>query len=249
VEDASEEQPFKVTRWDDQSGPLADSDEGLELPVNELGVKRRQAIQGEGTILAAFEDETPFLLRRSVGRGQVYFCGSLPDPAWSDLSDGGVLVPMLQRLLEEGGRRLLRENSVECGDPTLAEAAQPWLSLETGQPDDPRIHRGVFRSGSRVVAANLPEAEVDPAILETAKAKERFGRLPVRLFEEKGRSAKLQSELWRLFLIGMALFLLVEGFLILPERKKEQEIDLPPEVGQGGGARMEPVAGAVEVVK
>ena len=47
-----------------------------------------------------------------------------------------------------------------------------------------------------------------------------IGTMPTQMLEEqRGSTANLQAELWRLFLIGMAVFLLLEAVLILPERQ------------------------------
>ena len=44
-----------------------------------------------------------------------------------------------------------------------------------------------------------------------------FGALPVQALQQKAtRADQLQGEIWRLFLFAMLLFLLAEGWLILP---------------------------------
>ena len=81
-----------------------------------MQVLRRQQIVGDAVILASFEDGAPFLTRRFVGKGQVLLCATQAGKEWSSLYEGVVLVPMLQRLMESGGRRFAMAASVECGD-------------------------------------------------------------------------------------------------------------------------------------
>ena len=80
-----------------------------------------------------------------------------------------------------------------------------------------------------------------------------FGGLSVQLFEEqRSGSAKLQSELWRIFLFGMAGFLLIEGILILPERSEKVSVSNGARGGRSEEEAGEPAprsARTAEVVK
>ncbi len=236
---------FQVVRWEEQEGPLAKTDEGFSLPVSDLEVKQRQLISGELTSLASFGDEAVFLGRRVMAEGQVVVCSTLANAEWSDLADGAVLVPMMQRLLREGGRRFAAASSLACGDWTPSRDDERWAPVDSREPKDIRTRAGVYRSGTRMVAVNRPGREDDREILEAAKATELFGGLPVHLFEEESsRASRLQSELWRLFLFGMAIFLIAEGILILPERGERR-------AGQelGGGAGAEPIERQAEMAE
>jgi len=239
LEPAPEDGAFKVAQWDKREGPLADSEEGLALPLDELTVIQRRAVVGEGTVLATYDDGMPFLARKTMGEGQVLFCSTVALRQWSGLADGGVLVPMLQRLFVEGGERFQRGLAVQCGDWTPSADDEPWVPVE-GEYKDGRVQSGIYRSGAHFLAVNRPEREDDSLALAPEKAEALFGALPVQLFQEQGRGkAKMQSELWRLFLAGMALFLIVEAFLILPERRKEQAMPVAGVVEKslGEGAR------------
>jgi hypothetical protein len=214
---------YRVATWDRQQGPLADTEEGASLPVQSIEVRRRQPIIGEAAVLASFADGSPFLVRRSLGLGQVYFCSSGLDPQWSDLGEGTLLVPMMQRLLRDGARHLQRQQMRDCG--TLENVAG-WTPVDSEQQKDPRTDAGVYRSEGRLVALNRPASEDDPTLVEPDVAKALFGKLATRLFQDQGGSGRLQSELWRLFLLAMAAFLLAEAILILPERnaaRREEE--------------------------
>lgn len=220
VQAAAGNPAFRVARWEERDGPLAKTDEGLSLPVGELAVQRRQVLAGDLIALAAFEDGTSFLARRALGKGQFLFCATLPEPEWSTLGDGLVLVPMMQRLLETGSKRLNQESSLVCGELSGAERTRPWTAVAASHPQDPQVEAGVYRSGNRLVAVNRPASEDEPGMLTAEEAERLFGPLPVQMLaDRRGRSEQLQGEIWRLFLFGMLLFLLVESLLILPERK------------------------------
>jgi Aerotolerance regulator N-terminal len=228
IKEATGDQVLAIERWDQTDGPLANSEEGLALPVEELDVKRRQAIVGDATVLAWFKDGSPLLARRVSGRGQILYMATLPRPDWSRLDDGAVLVPMVQRLLDEGGRRLSSALMISCGDTLPPSPDGPWLPVADAGGLDPRFQAGVYRSSNRWLAVNRPVIEEDRDGINAGRAGDLFGAVPFQMFEEKRSGpASLQSELWRWFLVGMLLFLLVEAVLILPERTGGRDLRPP----------------------
>jgi len=121
IQTALAESPLRVSRWEEKEGPLENTGEGLSLPLSDLEVFKRRAMPAEQGFLAVFEDGAPFLTRRQSGRGQILYCATLPDREWSQLADGAVLVPMLQRLLESGAQRFFLVTyhpvTLGAGDP------------------------------------------------------------------------------------------------------------------------------------
>lgn len=211
---------FRIARWNEEEGPLAKSDEHQSLPLSETAFARRQMMTGPKYVLAAFEDGAPFLARRNIGRGEAYFCASLPQTDWSSLGDGPVLVPMLQRLLLAGGRRLQPAASVVCGELGPSDLARQWVSVDSTRPKDIRTEAGVYRSGDRLLAVNRPAAEDEPDVIAPEEARKLFGGLPVQTLEERRLEGEaLQGEIWRVFVFAMLLFLIAEGILILPARQ------------------------------
>lgn len=217
---APADKPFKVAKWEQQEGPLAKTDEGLSLPLGDLDITRRQPITGEPTALASFADGSPLLTRRALGKGQFFFCATVPHDDWSTLGDGPVLVPMLQRLLQTGARRLNQETMVACGELSALDRAKQWTSADGSTGKNILLNAGVYRAGERLLAVNRPSAEDDRSLLEPAAAKNLLGPLPLQLLQERtARSDALQGEIWRLFLIGMLVFLFFEAILVLPPKK------------------------------
>ena len=218
VEDADPGQSFGVSHWDEQDGPLAKSDEGLSLPVGGLAVARRQAIVGGGEPVASFADAKPFLTGRAVGRGGVFFCATLPNPQWSALGDGRVLVPMFQRLEEQGGKHLEGGFSMEAGDPSLMENPTGWTSVDAPKKDV-RFEAGIYRNESRMIAVNRPAWEDSLERIDKPAARQLFGPVPMQFFEDRGgATGALQGETWRTLLILMLVVLLAEAFLSLPQQ-------------------------------
>jgi hypothetical protein len=157
----------------------------------------------------------------------VYYCATLPVRDWSNLMDGTVLVPMLQRLMQEGGRRLGQVPEVHCGEEVASAAGETWKRLEpekAGTISPPPLEAGIYQVNGRVVPVNRPPVEDEPEILDEAKVRALFGAVPVRLLEEKAdRGGQLQSEVWRMVLVGALLFLLGEGLLTMQGESKSEE--------------------------
>lgn len=225
LQSAVVDKSFQVLRWDEDQGPLAKTDEGIRLPLTEVVFQRRQPVMAPKNslaVLAAFDDGTPFLTRQSVGRGEIYFCASLPNRDWSSLGLGPVLVPMMQRWLQMGSQRLQQASFAVCGELSPAEQEKKWVALESAARKDIRFDAGVYESGERLVAVNRPAAEDEPAILDTTQVHRLFGNLSFQMLEDRrGSNDALQGEIWRVLLFGMLLFLLVEGILVMPARPIE----------------------------
>jgi hypothetical protein len=220
AQNADGQEGFRILRWDESEGPLAKSDEHLSLPLAQTTFMRRQAIIGQKDALAAFDDGAAFLAGQSTGKGEIYFCASLPDAAWSSLGEGPVLVPMLQRMLLAGAPRLQPISVVACGELSAVDQARQWVPVDSTEPKDIHSQAGVYRSGNRVLAVNRPATEDDPDIIDSDEARKLFGDLPVQTLEERHlETGQLQGEIWRVFVFAMLLFLLAEAILILPPRR------------------------------
>ncbi|HEX4084433.1 MAG TPA: hypothetical protein VHY22_05970, partial [Chthoniobacteraceae bacterium] len=229
--------PFRVTHWDAQEGPLADSESGEPLALPALEISRARVINSGGEVRAVLGSNQPFLTAQVLGKGHVYFCATLPRRDWSTLEDGSVLVPMLQRMLQEGGKRFTAGSFLDAGDASLIDNPGGWTCLNAPGPRDIRSQAGVYRNGSRLVAINRPADEDDFEHLAPEQARGLFAPLPVFLFEERGSdSGSLQGEIWRALLFAMLIFLVGESYLSLPPARpaglrRETEPDSTPMAG------------------
>jgi hypothetical protein len=210
--------PFTVTKWNELEGPFARTEEGYGVPLRTLEVSQRAGISGGGAVLASFYDGAPFLVRKALGKGEVYFCGTSTEPNWSSLADGAVLVPMLQRLIITGSKRLNSGVMLDCGETATRDGGK-WTRIDANVPGNPRFEAGVYRVENKFVAVNRPAAENDPLSLSAEQARHLFRDVPFQLHQERGRVGdRLQGEIWRVFVTLMLFFLILEGLLILPPK-------------------------------
>jgi len=228
VQAADHDQPFRVTFWEEQEGPLEHTADGRSLPVAQLAIARRAALQlapatGGGAhwvTLAAFVDGQPFLARRVVGRGAFYACATLPAPDWSDLADGRVLVPMVQRMLEQGAARYAPTEQATCGEWKPASAEDLWTAVEPAGRADPLTQAGVYRCGQRWLALNRPAAEDVFEPLSSARVRSLLAGVDVTVTEEHVSAetgSATPSEIWPLFVLLGVAFLLAEAWLTLQD--------------------------------
>ena len=224
---SADNEPFKVGRWDEDQGPLANTDEGLLLPLNQFTALQRQPVIGQAAVLAAFNDGQALLSRQALGQGEVYFCSTLPLLTWSKLGNGMVVVPMLQRLLAAGVARLQRDSVAECGKVGAGDLQIEWTSVETSQRGDVQTQAGVYQSGDRWLVVNRPAVENEFERVEEEAVAALFGGLSFQLFQAQRDDTALQGEIWRMFLFFMLIALLVEAWLIRPKAGIESDEPTP----------------------
>ncbi len=226
VQAAENTQPFRVTFWEEQEGPLEHTADGRSLPVAQLAVARRAALhlapasgrEAGWVTLASFMDGKPFLARRAVGRGVFYACATLPEPDWSDLADGRVLVPMVQRMLEQGATRYSPTEHALCGAWKPASADDIWTAAGSEGRADPLTQAGVYRCGQRWLALNRPASEDVFEPLSSAQVRGLLAGVDVTVTEEHVSAetgSATPSEIWPLFVLLGVAFLLAEAWLTL----------------------------------
>jgi hypothetical protein len=221
--DAGAGAALHVTHWDQHDGPLADAEAGTPLALPALQILRAQPVVSGGDVRAAIGDDEALLTERIIGRGRVYFCGTLPRADWSSLGDGDVLVPMLQRIIAQGATRFSASSFLEAGDTALLQDAAGWVNLDGTAPRDIRSQAGIYRKGERLVAVNRPASEDEPATVAPGYVRQLFNPLSAALWEDRGaNSAALQGEVWRAVLFAMLIFLIGESLLSLPQKTASQ---------------------------
>ncbi len=222
VEDAPGE-PWRPGLWEEDAGPLARALDGRSLPLDRLEVFRRALPAADPTErepLAMFSDGRPLLSARADGRGRRYDLSTLPRPDWSTLGDGWVWVPMIQRMLEEGSRRLGEAAMGLCGRWTDDRPGASWETIEGLPSAVPGLRAGLFRSGRRLLALNRPPEEDDLGYLEPARVEVLMRPLRVRVAGDLGRAGPeegVRGELWPLLATLAMLALLAESALLAGE--------------------------------
>jgi hypothetical protein len=89
------------------------------------------------------------------------------------------------------------------------------------------VQSGVYQAGNRLLAVNRPAIEDEPERLDSIRATKLFGDLPTQFWQETTVRTDMQGEIWRLFLFGMLIFLLIEGWLILPQVSEAKRAEKP----------------------
>lgn len=212
-------QYFIVSKWDEADGPLRNGLEGTRIPVPKLKAIKRRDIQGDATLLADWDDDKPFLVRRVLGDGTAVFVSTLPDYTWSNLADADVLLPVVQRMIASGDHRFGSAFAAIAGSDRARTAdGEVRERLDThakSHSANAPYEAGVWKLGDRILATNRPKSEDQWQILTNNRLADLLDGTDFRLFEDKGQSNSLAREVWRAFLIAMLVFLITEAILCL----------------------------------
>jgi hypothetical protein len=208
------EKTFRIVDWDHDFGILANSVSGEPLDLENLKVYKRVFLTGKSEACASYADGQPFLAFVGKSKGKAYFCTTLPSPDWSNLGDGSVLVPMIQRMLEEGSRRNSRCLAVDCG--VLLKETKGANALAS-KVKDPVCGRdsGIFQTADSLIAFNRPVREDYQGSIDISAVKKLFGKVPVYAFKEINGNddVDLQVGIWKQ-LAGLVLLLLISEALL-----------------------------------
>ncbi len=221
-------EPFRISSWDELDGPLARTDNGASLPLARMELTRRQLarIGDNAHVHALFADGQPFLVAQTLGAGRIVACAASPDAEWGTFGEGFVLLPMMQRLLTQGGARLVPPAMATAGEWKPAEG-EFWTALETTERRDPRWHAGIFKNAGRLIALNRPEAEDDSDYLDAAAVKKLLPNVKVEVLTKAAERNPdgLQSEIWPAMIIATMVFMIFEMLLatsktLIPQKPK-----------------------------
>lgn len=219
--------PLAVEWWRNDAGLLANTRDSAALPVGALEIARHCGVSGEGVPLARVAGHATLLQRAPERRGAVYFLGTLPGPDASSLArDGVVMFALLHRALNEGAATLGKAQQRFAAANALGEDGAKWQRVEPKTdevlPADWPLHAGILTAGDRLIALNRPPGEDQTATLSAEALQELFAGLDFHAVSdtlENGRS--LTNEIWRTFLLLVALALVGEALLCMPSRRSE----------------------------
>ena len=212
---------FSVTQWNENQGLLANSSSGHSLPFSFLKIKKRQTPL-EGEALAFYQDGKPFLTKKEIGKGTIYSFSTLPLETWSNLEDGFVLVPIIQRILSTT-ETLSTMNFYACGSED-AKRFQNAVSITGDKGETPFLHAGIYLKNGKYFAFNRPALETDP---ERISEKEMESSILSEHFEWQRdpnlKALSQNSENWKLFLLLGILLLLAETYFSIPAAYKHKQ--------------------------
>ena len=211
---------FLASQWRKDSGLLANSSDGNRLPLDYLDIKTRR-IPKQGETIANYSDGKPFLTSLTIGKGVVYAFSTLPLDDWSGLANGYVLVPAIQRLVEESSSSNSFIQSWDCGGKETKDTPL-FECIDKPNEKNPALHAGIYKIEGRLTAVNRPKEENESQFL---KKDEITGKLPgiaPRVIDGESISDSTdRTEVWSFFLIVCLVLLLGEAFLGQPPVAKE----------------------------
>ncbi len=220
----ADNQATPIASWRGDSDLLRQTRGGTPLPVGKLRVFRYCELQNGGTSLARLEGGKVLMSRASTDGGPVYFCSTLPLPGYSSLAQDGVMFYiMIQRALSAGAATQGSARQLVAGTVAAREVSS-WKSVLTTDevlPSARPFVSGAYQKDTRLVAINRPGEEDMARVVTNDELSRMMGGLDYRKVEDKvGNASALASEIWRSFVLIMALAMLVEAALCFPDRKK-----------------------------
>jgi hypothetical protein len=125
--------------------------------------------------------------------------------------------------LENGAATRSKVKQLDAGSPAALKVARWELLSETPSQSlssDRTLFAAVFQDEDQLAALNRPLSEDRQRRIDQEKTEELFDGLTIRMVQEElGSASALASEIWRAFVILMALALIVEAVLCLPEKE------------------------------
>ncbi|NNE93710.1 MAG: hypothetical protein HKN23_18830 [Verrucomicrobiales bacterium] len=234
----NETDPIPVGWWRTESDLLANTQNGDPLSVGELNFFRIRKFEGEGQPLMKSETDDSILTRVPTDtRGAVYFLGTLPSVSHSSLArEGVVFFVMLHRALDEGSAALANAQQRDADPFLFGDDGPNWKTLdvqETADENEMSITKGMLagafenQAREQLVAVNRALDEDAVASIDEGEIENLFAGLDYRVIkDEVGDGNSLASEIWRAFLITMALALMLEAVLCFPQ-KTEKKVTAP----------------------
>ena len=216
---------FILQDWNKTDGPLRDGLDSTPIPAERLRAIKRAIPGGDSAPLARWEDGEPFITRKIVDRGTLWFFGSIPDYTWSNLGDADVLLPATQRILALGADRFDSSYLAEINtEPTSLAPGETRTRVDDFSQENSPHDAGVFRLGERLIAVNRPLAEDDLQVATKDNLDAMLEGTDYRLLDQIGQAAdpSLSTDMWRAFLLAVLFFLISEALLCLPKKQKEE---------------------------
>jgi hypothetical protein len=218
--------PLAVNWWRNDDDLLANTRDGSALPVGKLDIARACGIVGDGIPLARIEGHGPLLMKALERNGNAYFLGTLPGSGSSSLArDGVVMFALLQRALNQGAATLGKAQQRYASATALGDDPGKWKPVApegaSAIPSELPLHAGVFSLGDHLAALNRPPGEDKPETLSNAELDDLFAGLDFHVLSdtlENGHS--LTNEIWRTFLLLVAIAIVGEALLCMPPRRE-----------------------------
>lgn len=223
LEIAPNDQFYTLESWNRQRGFLRDSSGQTPIPANRLRAVRRKPLQGRYHSLATWADGSCAIGQVREGAGAALFLTTLPKYSWSNLADGHLLLPLLQRMADQGAARFSTAVSLRVNDAALPQSTterpvrmdDSQGSSASGTPFDTA---GIYRLGAQTYAVNRPGSEDNPDQITDEMLHTLLPDASISSMQSDAEAPALVQEAWRLFLTFALACLLLEALLCLPRQ-------------------------------
>ena len=235
----SSKTPLEVGWWRTESELLANTRNGAPLPLGDLKLSKTRFYKGESQPLLKLESGEPVISKLITDHlgptaGNIYIWGTLPRTDHSTFAtDGVAFFVMLHRALDPGVNSVSRAQSRDASDGTLPTVnVIRSLSSPDQSPLHPDLNAGAYevtplRGDPLLFALNRPNSEDSAKTLSDEGIKSLLEGVDYRqISDELGSGSSLAAEVWRAFLLAMALALIVEAALCLPPKPEPESSPL-----------------------
>jgi hypothetical protein len=220
-----------VSYWNSDSDLWGRTRGGLPLAIDDLVIFRYCKLTGGGRELARLESGAPLLTRVVGSGGSAYFLTSWPVGTHTSLDREGItLYVMVHRALASGMESLGAARQFSAGTLAADQVTElPFLYRSDPDSNDAAalnairklkaFRAGIYGDSEQKVALNRPLSEDRSPVVSEGVLNEMLAGLDYRVIKaEVGDEGSLASEIWRFFIVLMAISLVVEAALCLPER-------------------------------
>ncbi|MDF1811422.1 MAG: BatA domain-containing protein [Verrucomicrobiales bacterium] len=227
VNESADTGPFEIGWWRTDSGLLQNTRNGNPLPLGSTKIFQIREFEGETQAFLKLQDGR-IVIAKHINKlpGNLYIWGTLPRSSHSSIaSDGVAFFAMIHRALQLGGNYLSNAQLRDAGKGSLP-AEQSWTPVSVRDGDEGslnlELNAGAFRSEGKWLALNRPAGEDDLRILNDESLEDLFSGLDYRVIQDSiNNRSSLAAEIWRVFLVAMALALIIEAALCLPQKVEE----------------------------
>ena len=239
---------LEVGWWRTESELLANTRNGAPLPIGDLKLFKTRLFNSESQPLLKLESGEPVISKLITDHlgptaGHVYIWGTLPKTDHSTFAtDGVAFFVMLHRALDSGVNSVSRAQSRGAADGILPGGnATRSLSSPDEVPLQPDLLSGAYevtplRGDPILFALNRPDSEdLAKTLTDEGIASLLEGVDYRQISDELGSGSSLAAEVWRAFLLAMALALIAEAALCLPPKPE-------PEGSRGPSLHLSPPA-------
>ncbi|MEZ6095827.1 MAG: BatA domain-containing protein [Pirellulaceae bacterium] len=220
-----------VEYWNNDNDLWGRTRGGLPLAIDDLVVYRHCKLTGGGRELARLESGAPLLTRIAGNGGAAYFLTTWPAGTHSSIDREGItLYVMVHRALANGIESLGAARQFNAGALAATQVIDlPLINrAKAGDDEDSALtairklkpfRSGIYGDTEQKIAINRPVSEDQSPAVSDETLKSMLAGMEYQVIKaEVGNERPLASEIWRAFIVFMAIALIVEAALCLPER-------------------------------